>query len=118
MTPRPAASFTAALLSALIVVDGDTVKLDGVRLRLVGIDAPEAGARAHCPFEAAAADRATARMAQIVDAGVKIEWTWEVDTWGRPLVRLRLPDGRDAGDVLVDEGLARVWTGRPEGWCG
>lgn len=110
----PALTLTAALL----VVDGDTVKLDGQRMRLIGIDAPETGHRAQCLEEQVAASRASARLSSIVAAGVEIEYSGRSDRWGRPLVNLRLPDGRLAGDVLVDEGLARIWAGRRENWCG
>jgi endonuclease YncB( thermonuclease family) len=39
------------------------------------------------------------------------------DRYGRKL-RIVTRGGRSLGDVLVDEGLARTWTGRREGWCG
>jgi endonuclease YncB( thermonuclease family) len=36
----------------------------------------------------------------------------------RALVRIFLPDGRDAGQILIKEGLSQLWPNRGNKWCG
>lgn len=101
------------------VVDGDSVRLNlGVLARIEGIDAPERGHRARCPQEAALAEAASTRLEQIAAApGAYVIWTWHLEKFGRPMVRVML-DGRDAGAMLVSEGLARAYGGgKRAGWC-
>jgi endonuclease YncB( thermonuclease family) len=38
------------------------------------------------------------------------------DQYGRTLAVVTV-GGRNLGDALVAEGLARTWSGRPERWC-
>ena len=112
---------------ALTVVDGDTVKCDGVNLRpmgpgapyVSGFDAPELGRYADCPRENYLGFAAAARMAELLQTpGLTVEDSGEVDRYGRPLVWLRLPNGQTIGEVLLDEGLAAVWTpGYRANWC-
>ena len=40
----------------------------------------------------------------------------DADVYGRKLRNLAV-DGRDVGDVLVSEGLARPYGGGRRGWC-
>lgn len=110
---------TITLTLALIVVDGDTVKLadTGERLRLEHIDAPERGRGADCPAEADLAERATARLEQLLPHIAAIEDSGRRGGFGRRLVTLRLTTGQTAGDVLIAEGLAVPWAGRRHDWC-
>ncbi len=115
--------------ASLIVVDGDTIKCDGQNMRLLGggvpfksgVDAPEMGERAKCEFERHLALKAKARFKELLLAGVpRIEDSGARDRTQsrRPLVNIYLPDGREAGQVLMGEGLAREW--RPKrriDWC-
>lgn len=50
---------------------------------------------------------------------VKMEGDGEKDRTyeRRDLVRVILNDGRDAGDVLVKEGLAQPWPNKGNKWC-
>lgn len=98
------------------VVDGDTVWIAREKIRLEGIDAPEVS-EPHCSSELARGQAAKRRLAEILADHVTIERNG-TDRYGRTLARLRLPDGRTAGEILVGEGLARHWTGRRESWCG
>lgn len=113
---------------SLTVQDGDTVRCDGELMRLIGdgapyvsgFDTPELSPHAKCPAEHQLGIRAAARLAVLMALpGLRVEDSGEKDRYGRPLVALRLADGRTAGSVLIEEGLARVWT--PDyrsDWCG
>lgn len=100
------------------VVDGDTLWLEGRKIRLEHIDAPEIGSGARCAAEAAAGWRAAERLAELLSGGQpRLESDGRTDRFGRLLARVTV-NGRDVGDELVPEGLARAWTGRREEWCG
>lgn len=100
------------------LVDGYTYWIEGRKYRLKGIDTPEpqthlcGGAR-----EKALAQRASARALELLNTG-----TWQIRTHGldntdtRVLVSI-LVDGRDLGEILVSEGLARTWPDGEEFWC-
>lgn len=100
------------------VWDGDTFRLqvqgDIEKIRIVNIDAPEIEGK--CPYETELAQRAKRRLSELLQGG-EIEIMREGnDRYRRTLATIRI-DGRDAGDILVGEGLARTWTGRREPWC-
>lgn len=100
------------------VVDGDTVWLEGVKIRLADIDAPEVG-RPKCASEKALGDKATQRLISLMNEGrfdVVPAGANDADRYGRKL-RIFVRGGRSLGDQLVAEGLAREWTGRREPWC-
>lgn len=97
------------------VVDGDTFWLGREKFRLANIDAPELS-EPRCSSERRLARKATRRLFQLL---VGQELTIErqgLDKYGRTLA-LVTASGRDVGEVLVSEGLARVWTGRRLPWC-
>lgn len=99
------------------VVDGDTAWIDGDKIRIADIDAPETHPP-RCRFEADLGDRATTRLAEMMNAGPFELRTLDRDTdrYGRKL-RVLIRDGRSLGDQLVAEGLARMWEGRRRPWC-
>ncbi len=99
------------------VVDGDTFRLDGVRIRIADIDTPEAQGFA-CPEEKRLADLATRRLTELLNAGpfVLAPADRDEDRYGRKL-RIVMRDGVSLGEVMVDEGLARRWDGARRGWC-
>ena len=89
------------------VIDGDTLALGPVRIRLHGIDAPELGQTCQgsdgAPWDcgAAAADRLAALIAgRRVTCAAR-----EADRYGR-IVATCAADGIDLGHALVAEGLA------------
>lgn len=99
------------------VVDGDTFWLDGEKVRLADINAPETHGAA-CPAERALGEAATRRLIGLLNAGaftLVIEGRAS-DRYGRAL-RVARRDGRSLGAQLVSEGLAETWQGRRGDWC-
>lgn len=100
------------------VVEGDTFWLDAQKIRIADIDTPEVS-EPKCAAEKALGQRATLRLIELLNAGPfqleKIPGR-EDDHYGRAL-RVVVRNGQSIGDKLVNEGLARTWSGRREGWC-
>ena len=98
-----------ALLLA-VSIDGDTFKIDGHRIRLWGIDAPE---RSEIGGTAA-----TLALQGLLDRGVTCQAV-DVDRYGRTVAICMLDDGTDIACALVAMGHARDWPryskGRYEG---
>jgi len=98
------------------VVDGDTVWLGGTKYRLEEIDTPEKGALAECMQEGLQAIEATERLAEILSShAFRIQASGK-DRYGRVLARFVIGT-TTAGEMLVEEGLARPWKGKTEDWC-
>jgi micrococcal nuclease len=99
------------------VVDGDTIWLQGQKIRVADIDAPETHP-ARCASEQALGDQATQRLRQLLNGGVVTlrPIDRDVDRYGRKL-RIVLVNGISVGDTLVGEGLARWYAGGRRPWC-
>lgn len=101
------------------VVDGDTLWVGGLEksVRLESFDTPETktnlcGGQA----EAALGRKAADRLVQLLnenDATLTLNGT---DRYGRNLGTLWI-NGRDVGEILIIEGLARRWPDGREFWC-
>lgn len=102
------------------VIDGDTLEnqTTGERIRLVNIDTPETGPRARCAAERQLGERATQRARSLIAAAARVEVarTGRTDRYQRTIAFIRV-DGRDFGERMIAEGLARPWRGRREPWC-
>lgn len=100
------------------IVDGDTLRYDGERIRLSDINAPEVFSP-QCDQEAWLGLRATRRLQELVNAGpfeIVRDGLRDEDVHGRKL-RVLERDGRSLGDILVFEGLAQSSGGDKEDWC-
>jgi len=99
------------------VVDGDTFRMDGDRIRIADIDTPETHP-ARCPQEARLGAAATQRLHALLNSGAITLHPMDRDTdrYGRKLRRVEV-NGRGVGDTLIAEGLARPYRGRRMGWC-
>jgi endonuclease YncB( thermonuclease family) len=99
------------------VVDGDTFILNGIRVRIADIDAPEIGG-ARCEYEYRLGLRAKFRLAELLNEGpIRLQpIDRDVDRYGRKL-RVVSRNGQSLGDELVKEGLARRWDGGKKPWC-
>lgn len=99
------------------VVDGDTIWLEGTKIRVADIDAPETHP-ARCQSEQDFGDRATLRLQELLNNGsVSLRpIDRDEDRYGRKL-RIVLVDDKSVGDTLVNEGLARWYAGGRRPWC-
>ena len=100
------------------VVDGDRFWINGEKVRVADIDAPEISTP-KCSSELALGNRATSRLIELVNEGPFQLQAWperDTDCYGRKL-RVLVRDGRSLGDRLVADGLARTWSGRRQPWC-
>lgn len=106
--------------SAIFVIDGDTVELDGERIRVVGLDAPETHpGQYRCAAERARGETATATLRyMLADAETSaLDILPRRDRYGRLLATLTL-DGQDVATVLIAARLARPYDGGTrQGWC-
>ena len=99
------------------VVDGDTIWLEGVKIRIADIDAPETH-DPKCPSELQRGNLATKRLQQLVNSGTVTlrPIGRDEDRYGRKL-RIVMVDGRSVGDTLVAEGLVRPYGNGRRPWC-
>lgn len=111
--PKPRTMVCASLTA----YDADSMNCDGVELRLIGngvpgisgIDTPEIEF-AKCSKERALGVAARAVIRTLLPDVKQVEYSGVRDPFLRPLVRLRMRDGRLVEDVLLEQGVAVVWT--------
>jgi len=115
------------------VIDGDTIKVDGMTVHLVGFVAPDTR-DALCDTERNLGVKATGRVRELIVTG-RLDYSpvicscpaTTLGKWfcnfGRTCGTLKTND-RDIGDILVEEGLAVAYscskTGcpkTPNPWC-
>lgn len=133
-------AFTALALSSAVlanpydykivkVADGDTVVFEApfmpkplkpqLSLRVLGVDTPEKGARAACPEEAAAAEKASAFTKNLVANAktIQIELK-EHDKFGGRVLGDVIIDGQRLSELLIKNGHARAYFGEKKAsWC-
>jgi micrococcal nuclease len=101
------------------VVDGDTIRLNGEKVRLVGLNTPEISGPA-CPAEAAKGEQAKSRLLDLLNSG-KLVFAATADRnrdrYGRLLREVRV-DGESVADIMIWEGLAEPYQGgQKRSWC-
>ena len=85
------------------VIDGDTLDTPSGRVRLFGVDTPEAGEPC--------ASEATSRMNELAGNFVRLEDGPRLtDQFGRRLAYVYTQDGYSIDEILVREGLGTAWT--------
>jgi endonuclease YncB( thermonuclease family) len=130
-----AIAFSSATLAnpydfkVLKVNDGDTVVFEApfmpaplkpqLSLRVLGVDTPEKGARAECPSEAAAAEKASAFTKNLVANAKKIQIELkEHDKFGGRVLGDLIVDGQKLSELLIKNGHARAYFGeKKQSWC-
>lgn len=107
-----------ATVRVTCVVDGDTFWLSGKKIRIADIDTPEIS-QPRCDYEYQLGMKATRRLIELLNQGafeLREGGDRPVDMYGRELL-IVVRDGKSVGQQLVNEGLARSWTGHREPWC-
>jgi micrococcal nuclease len=106
------------------VIDGDTIEVDGLKIRIAEIDTPETG-RARCQREFELGQAAKRRLVELLGTG---ELTVVIVSptgggFGRALGYVFAGE-TDVGQTLLEEGLALKWSRGPASkaarmavWC-
>lgn len=107
LLPLAAASAPRVIEGPARVIDGDTVEVRGERIRLYGIDAPEARQSCDLNGKAWACGRfAAAELRALIGAApLSCEVITAADRYGRPVAICRAA-GRDLGAAMVQGGAA------------
>ena len=99
------------------VASGDSFYLGGKTVRVAGIEAPQLYGAA-CPKEAALGRKSAAKLQGLLNSG-ELEMSrvgQDLDRYGLLLRNVAI-DGKDVGQVLVSEGLAREIGDLTRSWC-
>jgi len=95
---------SAVAADGLRVVDGDTIHLNGMPIRLLQIDTPETWSP-RCQQELELGMAATKRLRELLDGHEVTYQATGYDRFGRVLARV-YADGVDVSEVLLREGHA------------
>jgi endonuclease YncB( thermonuclease family) len=115
---RALSSVVAAVLGAITIVDGDTVRMDGVSYRLLGFDTPETY-YARCARERQWGNAASARLKELIEhSATRLEVVAGSCKWRRKCAKLFIQEGNVA-DIMISEGHAVPYNGRGKrkNWC-
>lgn len=101
------------------VIDGDTIRWNGEKVRLVGFNTPEIS-EPRCATEATKGEQAKLRLRDLLNSGsVSFLATEDQDRdrYGRLLREVRV-DGRNVAELMISEGLAEPYRGgQKRDWC-
>jgi endonuclease YncB( thermonuclease family) len=116
------ALLTSSAVAATRVIDGDTIEVDGLKIRIAEIDTPETG-RARCQREFELGQAAKRRLIELLAEGELTVVVVGDGGFGRALAYVFAGE-IDVGQTLLDEGLALRWTRGPKAkaermavWC-
>jgi endonuclease YncB( thermonuclease family) len=102
-------------------LDGDTIVIGKEHIRIANIDTPEIR-HAQCDAERRLGLVAKHRMEALLAEGqIEVQRGDPQDgrlkdRYGRTLATISV-GGRDIGEILIEEELARPWAGRRQSWC-
>lgn len=99
------------------VVDGDTFFINGAKVRIANIDAPETHDY-RCESELQLGEQAASRLQALLNSGsvTMTSIDRDRDAYGR-LLRNVSVGGRDVGAALITAGVARAYAGGRRPWC-
>lgn len=100
------------------IVDGDSWWHAGVKYRHATINTPEIGHTAKCELEKRRGIVARDMLQELTAQGFQTIPTGRKGKFGRALATILLPDGREAGAVLIYQRVAKIY-GSPDSknWC-
>jgi endonuclease YncB( thermonuclease family) len=108
--PAVSASEAESISGTPRIVDGDTLVIDGTRIRLHGIDAPEA--RQTCQRDGidwlCGQEASKALREYVGEADLRCE-RLDTDRYGRMVAKCFMPDGTDLGEWMVSSGWALAY---------
>lgn len=125
LAPRESAEVSVAFtmcadqIQRNCVIDGDTFRLDGERVRIEDIDAPEIFSP-KCTRERSIGIQAKQELLALLNDGRFTLARYqddERDVYGRKLWAVER-GGQSIGAALVEKGLARRWSEPERDWCG
>ena len=109
-SPAVSASEAESISGTPRIVDGDTLVIDGTRIRLHGIDAPEA--RQTCQRDGldwlCGQEASKALREYVGEADLRCE-RLDTDRYGRMVAKCFMPDGTDLGEWMVSSGWALAY---------
>ena len=99
------------------VVDGDTFYINGDKVRIAGIDAPETHPP-RCNYEAQLGNEATGKLHDLLNSGAVTMTSIDRDrdVYGRLLRNVQV-NGADVGEAMVRAGVAREYGSGRRSWC-
>jgi endonuclease YncB( thermonuclease family) len=99
------------------VVDGDTFWINGEKVRIAGIDAPETHPP-RCAYEARLGEQATEKLHALLNSGAVTMTSIDRDRdrYGR-LLRNVAVNGEDVGEAMISAGVAREYGSGRRPWC-
>ena len=116
------ALLTAPASAATRVIDGDTIEVDGLKIRIAEIDTPETG-RARCQREYELGQAAKRRLIELLNEGELTVVVVGDGGFNRALAYVYAGEV-DVGGTLLSEGHALHWTPGPKSkaarmahWC-
>ncbi len=113
----PVAAEECFMVEVQQAIDGDNIRVEGVNVRIMGLDAPELY-RPKCEAERVLAEKAKARLWMLTRGPDVLACFYGIDRYQRPLARV-YASGVEVADILISVGLARSYDGgKREGWCG
>lgn len=104
----------AQLFNSVVIVDGDTIDVNGKRVRYIGVDTPELG-HDGTKSDCYAKEAADYNRNLVISGKLRMEKdVSETDKYNRLLRYVYLDDGRMINEILVAEGYAKAATYPPD----
>jgi endonuclease YncB( thermonuclease family) len=109
-SPALAASDVESISGTPRIVDGDTLVIDGTRIRLHGIDAPESKQTCqHDGIDWLCGQEASKALRDYVGGTDLRCERLDTDRYGRMVAKCFMPDGTDIGEWMVSNGWALAY---------
>lgn len=108
------ATESAKHFQSVVIIDGDTIDVNGQRIRYIGINTPELGTGKGVS-DCFAKEAADFNRNLTIKGELRLEKdVSETDKYGRLLRYVYLQDGQMVNELLVEEGYARAATYPPD----